>query len=68
MERLLKHDVNESEILEAIRSRRAKIVVTPIGGQGFIFGRGNQQISLRVIKNVSLENIMIVATKHKIKI
>jgi predicted polyphosphate/ATP-dependent NAD kinase len=39
-------DVNESRLLSLLRNQPAKIIVTPIGGQGFIFGRGNQQISL----------------------
>ncbi|MEM2341316.1 MAG: ATP-NAD kinase family protein [Candidatus Bathyarchaeia archaeon] len=65
--KIIKRDVNEAEILESIDNRRAKIVVTPIGGQGFIFGRGNQQISPRVISKVGVENIIIVATKQKMK-
>lgn len=65
--KIIKHDANENDILEAIRFKKAKIVVTPIGGQGFIFGRGNQQISPRVIRLVGPENIIIVATKHKLK-
>lgn len=65
--KIIKHDVNEKEILRSIHGRKAKIVVTPIGGQGFIFGRGNQQISPRVIRKVGINNIVVIATKHKLK-
>ncbi|MEM2921110.1 MAG: ATP-NAD kinase family protein, partial [Candidatus Bathyarchaeia archaeon] len=65
--KILVKDVGESQILEAIRGRKAHIVVTPIGGQGFIFGRGNLQISPRVIRAVGLDNITVIATRSKLK-
>jgi predicted polyphosphate/ATP-dependent NAD kinase len=64
---IVAHDVNENQILEAIRGKKAEIVITPIGGQGFVFGRGNQQISPRVIRQVGLGNIAVVATESKLR-
>jgi len=64
--RLVAADVNEAQLLALLEGRRAKIVVTPIGGQGYIFGRGNQQISPRVIRRVGREKIVVVSTPDKL--
>lgn len=63
---LVASDVNEGRILEEIEGKAAQIIVTPIGGQGFIFGRGNQQISPGVIRQVGLDNMVVVATEAKL--
>jgi NAD+ kinase len=55
-------DARESEIIEALGERNV-IVVSPIGGQGFVFGRGNQQISPAVIRRSEIE---IVASRSKL--
>ena len=60
-------DLYEKEILNLLKTyEKRKIVVTPIGGNGFIFGRGSKQLSPEVIKQVGRENIMVVGTKDKV--
>jgi len=64
--KIVASDVNEKQIIEKIRGKTTQIIITPIGSQGFIFGRGNQQISPEVIRRVGLDNITVVATEGKL--
>lgn len=66
-QQIVEFDASEQKILDWLDGRPARIIVTLIGGQGHIFGRGNHQISPDVIKAVGYNNIIIVATKTKLK-
>lgn len=59
-------DLRESELLALVDDETAEIIVGVIGGQGFIFGRGNDQLSERVIDAVGTEQVTVVATEPKL--
>jgi predicted polyphosphate/ATP-dependent NAD kinase len=64
---LVAADVDAGRIESALdRAPRAVIVVTPIGGQGVLFGRGNQQLTPAVLRRVGRDNLLVLATKTKI--
>lgn len=63
---ILVKDAREKEILENIKDGSATIIVSPIGKQGFVLGRGNQQVSPEVVRQVGTDNILILATPNKL--
>ncbi len=65
--KMITRDANEEQILQTIKGKPSQIIVTPIGGQGFVFGRGNQQISPEVIRKVGIDNILVVASESKLR-
>jgi predicted polyphosphate/ATP-dependent NAD kinase len=61
-------DVDERRILEEVKDwENAWIVLSPIGRQGILLGRGNQQISPEVVRRVGRERILVLATKSKLR-
>jgi predicted polyphosphate/ATP-dependent NAD kinase len=64
--RLLVADAGEAELRTIVGDGPASIVVTPIGGQGFVLGRGNQPISPVVVRSVGREGIIVIATPAKL--
>jgi predicted polyphosphate/ATP-dependent NAD kinase len=64
---LLGRDMSETDLLSLVGEGSTKIIISPIGGQGFLLGRGNQQISPAVIRRVGVENIIVVGSRSKIE-
>jgi len=65
--KIIAMDLNEQQILEYIEDKKVKIIVSPIGRQGFLFGRGNLQISPRILRKISSKNIIILCAKYKLQ-
>lgn len=66
--RMVVKDTSERDLLDFLdRVKRAMIIVSPIGAQGFILGRGSQQISPRVLRKAGIKNLIVVATPHKLE-
>lgn len=64
---LICQDADEKKLLQLLEGHpNARIIVTCIGGAGFLFGRGNQQISAPVIRAVGKEHILLAVTKSKL--
>lgn len=64
---LVGRDLNERAILELLdRHARAVIVVTPLGGNGFIFGRGNKQFTPQVLRRIGRDNIIVIGDRGKL--
>lgn len=64
---VIARDVTANQLLQLTAAKPSKLIVTAIGGQGHIFGRGNQQLSPTFLRQLGKENMLIVATKTKLK-
>ncbi|HEA18851.1 MAG TPA: ATP-NAD kinase [Pseudoalteromonas prydzensis] len=64
---LIAQDLTAEQLLAMTHQRDTKLVITLIGGQGHIFGRGNQQLSPALIRAIGKDNIIVVATKTKLQ-
>lgn len=61
-------DVDEKKILKEVEDwQNTWIVLSPIGHQGILLGRGNQQISPEIIRRVGKQRIIVAATKNKLQ-
>ncbi len=63
-------DATDSMIAQAVENAgpgKVRIVVTPTGGSGFLFGRGNQQFTPETLKEIGRENIIVLCTPRKLE-
>jgi len=60
-------DCDEKTLLRLVEKYPdTRIILSPIGAQGFILGRGNQQISARLVRKIGIKNLIVIATPHKL--
>jgi len=65
-QQLLKSDVSEADILSYLEQYSCQAIISIIGGQGHIIGRGNQQLSAKVLMKLGKDNLKVISTKAKI--
>lgn len=64
---LVASDLHEQALLALLKERtQARLVISIIGAQGALLGRGTQQVSPKVIRILGIENIIVVATPQKL--
>ena len=65
--KIVAYDLNEQQILTYIRGKKTKIIVSLIGKQGFLFGRGNLQFTPQILRCIGAQNIIIISSKFKLQ-
>ncbi|MGB0733639.1 MAG: ATP-NAD kinase family protein [Pontibacterium sp.] len=64
---LIAKDCSAKALLALAQGVEMKVVITIIGGQGHIIGRGNQQLSAELLQKLGKDNVIVLATKSKLK-
>src|SRR5699024_2298948 len=59
-------DLSARQLNEITQGKRLQLVVSPVGGQGFLFGRGNQQLDAGLLSRAEREDLFIVCTEEKL--
>ena len=63
---LVLKDATEPELYALVTEKPCRLILSFIGGQGHLFGRGNQQLSPRVLRSIGAENIQVISTRAKL--
>jgi predicted polyphosphate/ATP-dependent NAD kinase len=60
-------DLNEQGMQELLAvPGPARLVVSVLGAQGSVLGRGTQQVSPAVLRRIGIGNVIVIATPHKL--
>lgn len=66
-ETLVASDLNEQGIFGILSGEhRCRLVISIIGAQGSVIGRGTRQVSPKVLRKIGVENVIVVATPYKL--
>ena len=63
--KIMKNDASRQDILECEEGTR--LVLSPLGSQGFLIGRGNRQINGEVMKKIGFQNLKVISSQRKIQ-
>ncbi len=64
--RLVGADLGERELLDLLEGQAATLLLGVVGGQGALFGRGNQQLSPAVLRRIGVANVEVIAGLGKL--
>mgnify|MGYP000877019480 CR=1 FL=1 len=66
---LIAKDLTAGQLLAQVtaHSGDVRLLVTAIGGQGHVFGRGNQQLSPELLRFLGRERVQVIATRDKLR-
>lgn len=64
--KIVAHDVDSASLLRLAKDRKLRVVLGVTGQQGFLLGRGNQQIGIELLRKAGRERLMILATEDKL--
>ena len=61
-------DLNEKQLLNLLSTHSGEVtlLLSPMGGQGFLIGRGNLQLSPDVLREIDITNVLGVVTPAKL--
>lgn len=65
--KVIQRDATEAQIWDAIQASPCRLLLSCIGGQGHVIGRGNPQLSPRVLQRVGPGKLTVLATQGKLQ-